>query len=329
MTVPTSRPSSVSSLPSLLPLVHSTFRDYEGDILYPEGLEWRMPGKSHVRFVVPDKQKANFDSEAFRHDLVQAYNRWCFAKDLNFRTVGDIASMESQGDLHVKVEWKESGDVERIIKFENIATLLRDDPAASNDSSSGGDNEAAEVWVNGVLVGTLDGAETIEPLLASIPETANKLCFKRSKGRIRIDRFFVGGLRRNQAWDHIWDCLVALEDSKIIDDNTIIGTATLRDWIMGGNLTSRLWVHDTGDSIKFLRPLYNDDIQTSDRKYEIKEEKEPEKVKQARGEIARLRYLATVPHPYVSEPKSMVDDPLADARAMLRRNQKRGKYFGF
>jgi hypothetical protein len=288
-----------------------------------------MPGKSHVRFVVPDNSKTNIDSETFRLDLVQAYNRWCFAKDLNFHKVEDIASIESQGDVHVKVEWKASENVEKIIKFESIETLLRGDPAASNDSSSRGDNEAVEVWVNGVLVGTLDGAETIEAMIASIPETANKLCYKRSKGRIRIDRFFVGGLRRNQAWDHIWDCLVALEDPKRIDDNTIIGTATLRDWIMGGNLTSRLWVRDEGDSIKFLRPLYNDDIQTSDRRYDIKEEKEPEKVKQTRAEIARLRYLATVSHPYIAEPKSLVEDPLAETRAMLRRNQKRGKYFGF
>merc|ERR1712137_1332637 len=92
------------------------------------------------------------------------------------------------------------------------------------------------------------------------------------------------------------------EDPHLVDERTLIGTATLPDWIMGGELTSRLLVQEKQNgNILFMRPLYNDDTRTSDRRYELTHGEDNEKIEIVRKEIASLRFLATLKHPFVEE----------------------------
>jgi hypothetical protein len=120
---------------------------------------------------------------------------------------------------------------------------------------------------------------------------------------------------------------VALEDPHIVDDCTLIGTATLPDWIMGGKLTSRLWVQDKGKSILFLRPLRNDDVDTSDRRYELKDD--TAKMQLVRQELTRLRHLASLHHPFVADEKENDIAKLSTVREKLHHNRKQGKFFAF
>ena len=315
---------SISTSPVPI-FVHSTFRDAQGRVLRPGGLQWGLPGTSHVRFVIMDGEDAANDSPNLRCRIVQSYNRWCFAKDLKFQATQNICSIVRQGPRHIQVEWKDTTPpVEKVTKHEDIDTLLRQDPAATKDGPP------AQVWMNGEYIDTLDGSSNIDSIVEEIPVTDNKLCLKRADGVIRIDRYYHGFLREKQAWDHIWDNLVALEDPEILDEDTLIGTATLRDWVRGGHLTSRLWVRDSGDSILFLRPLRNDDISTSDRRYELSMENE-ERVNRVRAELERLRYLATLHHPFAESLEdsetSPHDERMTEARKRLQQNRKRGKKF--
>ncbi|KAL3926915.1 MAG: hypothetical protein SGBAC_013286 [Bacillariaceae sp.] len=267
--------------------IHSTFRNEDGRQVFPNGLEWDMDGDSHLRFAVP------IFEDATPHNLVQAYNRWCCAKDLPYKTTDDVVSITKQGPEHVNVKWKTGNHVEQVILGNSIEELLKKDGAFVSD------NETAEVWINGEFQGTLSNKpEDLQAILDKVPKTANKLCYKRTPTRIHIDRYYTSYLRYNQAWDHVWDCLIALEDARILDDNTLIGTCTLSDWIMGGQLTSRLWVQDKGTSILFQRPLYGDDLDTSDRRYAIKD---PKRMAMVREELTRLRYLAKLRHPHVAK----------------------------
>merc|ERR1712167_465700 len=70
-------------------------------------------------------------------------------------------------------------------------------------------------------------------------------------GILRIERYFRGMVRGEEVFEHVVDNLLAFEDVKMLDDDTIIGTATLPDWIMGGVLTSRLWLRDGGVDRRF------------------------------------------------------------------------------
>ena len=82
--------------------------------------------------------------------IVQAYNRWASAKDLPFKTMNDILSITLQGDRHFDVEWKKEDHIfEEVILSDSVEDLLRKDRAATTD--------AAQVWINGNLVGVLDG----------------------------------------------------------------------------------------------------------------------------------------------------------------------------
>lgn len=282
--------------------IHSTFRDEDGRQVFPNGLEWDMDGDSHIRFAVPIFEDATPDN------LVQAYNRWCCAKDLPYKTTDDIVSITKQGPEHVNVKWKKGNHVEQVILGNSIEELLKKDEACTTQEKT------AEVWINGEFQGTLSNKpEDLQAILDKVPKTANKLCYKRTPTRIHIDRYYTSYLRYNQAWDHVWDCVVALEDARMIDDNTIIGTCTLSDWIMGGQLTSRLWVQDKGGtSILFQRPLYEDDLETSDRRYEIKD---PKRMAMVRHELTRLRYLAKLRHPHDDAAKIMAERKAANAAA--------------
>ena len=133
---------------------------------------------------------------------------------------------------------------------------------------------------------------------------------------------------------------MALEDPEILDETTLIGTSTLRDWVMGGYLASRLWVQDRGDVIEFQRPLRNDDLLTSDRRYLLSEsdgESSRNKMSLARNELKRLRYLAALEHPFdlkaaisyeETDPVSDTAQRVMEARARLRQNRGKRKFFG-
>ncbi|CAJ1935107.1 unnamed protein product [Cylindrotheca closterium] len=269
--------------------IHSTFRDEDGRQVFPRGLEWDVDGDSHLSFAVP------IFEDATPENLVQAYNRWCCAKDLPYKTTDDILSIDQQGSDHVHVKWKKGNHVEQVVLGDSIEELLKADEATTDATQ----NKTAEVWINGEFQGTLSNdPQDLQAILQKVPKTANKLCYKRTPTRIHIDRYYTSYLRKNQAWDHVWDNLVALEDPKVLDDQTIIGTATLSDWIMGGQLTSRMWIKDKGTSILFQRPLYEDDLDTSDRRYEISD---PKRMAMVRDELTRLRYLAKLRHPFVAK----------------------------
>lgn len=272
--------------------IHSTFRGPTGRVVRPDGLEYDMEGTSQVRFAISEGQKALLTHD-YESSVVETYNRWAASKDLPFKTADDILTITEQGERHLHVEWQEDDHIfEEVILNDSAEDLLRQDRAATD---GGG---AAQVWVNGNFVGILDDPDSLDAILPKIPSSNNKFCYKRYPGRIHLDRYYVSYLRYNHAWDHVWDNLVALEDVQIVDDNTLLGTATLKDWIMGGQLTSRLWVRDQSESILFMRPLFEDNIDTADRRYEVND---PVKLEAIRKELKRLRYLTTLKHPYVVE----------------------------
>jgi len=316
--------SSCSVLPFV---VHSTFRDCEGRQLLPRGLEWDADGDSHVTYLPADSttDHVDMDDPRVRRGIVQAHNRWCFAKQVPFKRINDILSLSTNNGKHLQVHWK---DTQRIVETEirnrNIANLIKDETAAWKSGSS------IEIWINGEFVSVLNGEDTLAPVLEAVTNiTSVKVSLKRSDGLIRIERYFTGGLRdRVQVFDHIMDNLIALEDPQILDDQTLIGTATLPDWIMGGNLTSRLWVRELDNkNILFLRPLRNDDINTSDRQFELIKGQDDEEIRRVQVELKRLRILASFTHPYVA-PENVTRDPMAEVKKELSLNRRHRKVFG-
>ena len=308
-------------------VVHSTFRDYDGFLLRPTGLEWGMYGDSHLAYLPAnaDQQAVNLDEPQVRKGIVEAHNRWCFAKSLEFKHVNDILSL-SRSNGHIVVEWKDTPrSIETETRHQDIVNLIE------NDDSAQINGPQAEVWVNGEFISVLDGPDTLDPVLEALSRIKSvKVSLKRSDGLIRVERYFMGGLRdRQQVFDHIMDNLIALEDPQIIDEQILIGTATLPDWIMGGNLTSRLWIQELpNQNILFLRPLRNDDINTSDRKFELIKGQDDEKVQQVQKELKRLRMLAFVKHPFVEpDPDSISSDPMSEVKRKLGLNRKHRKVF--
>jgi hypothetical protein len=288
-------------------------------------------------------------SDSFRLDLVQAYNRWCVAKDLpnhHFKSTGDIESITWDGLQHFQVQWKDTPKVlERVVRYQDLGTLLRENVAKQQQQQSSlSHSSPLELWIQGHYYGLLQADTNIDDVLASIHPTENRLEWKESTSQIRIERYYRGMLRKNQVWDHIWDNLVALEDPQVpvVDSNVIVGTATLQDWVMGGTLTSRLWIQDEGDRILFLRPLFNDDPATSDRRYElrVKEGNENDaivlqRMEMVRFELERLRYLATLQHPYEKEASTLSssetsshDAKIAQIREKLGHGRTKPKFFG-
>jgi hypothetical protein len=224
--------SSVRTGGALTFVVHSTFRDKYGGVLHPVGLQWNLPGKSHVTYVplvASNTDTIGLEDPTVKRGIVEAHNLWSFAREQAFRTVDDIESLSWTG-RHVNVEWNKTKRVFKEECFTPMAEMIEKDEARKTGSP-------AEVWINGRYISTLSGPGTENPILEELSKTKSvRLAFKRSDDSlIRIERYFGSYLRdKNEVFDHIMDNLIALEDIKCIDSKTVIGTATLRDWIMGG-----------------------------------------------------------------------------------------------
>lgn len=322
------KPPSSSIVPFMM---HSTFRDEQGSQLLPRGLEWDLLGDSHISYVraplsflleeeneqsgdtIQDegvtqesesRDLLNLDDLRIQRGIVEAHNKWCFAKDLPFVGVDDILEVSRHGAHAVRVRWVELPAARRISKdtrHESIERLIDQDDAAQPDTSS-----PAEVWINGNFVAYLNGPDSVPAIKAAIRKIYSvKVSFKRSEGIIRIERYFRGMIRGEQVFDHVMDNLHALEDPEWLDGRTMLGTATLPDWIMGGNLTSRLWARERNNgNILFLRPLRNDSTDTSDRRYELVKGEDDRKIKLVLKELARLRHVASLPSIFDAEPGS-------------------------
>jgi len=333
--------SAAASAPSVLPhpqfAIHSTFRDARsGRQLLPDGLEWGLSGDSHLAYVpisddaIAAPSTCQRDTPDVRLGILHAHNRWLFAKDLPYKRIQDIETITIKGP-HFYVKWKDDDKDARSVEsrdyHEDIAKLIAQH--ASTETTQ-------QVWINGRFHDhlTVDNLERI--VQASQHITSRKLCFKSTADNslIRIDRYFRGGLyHRQEVFDHILDNLIALEDVEIVDNNTIIGTATLPDWIMGGMLTSRLYIQEQPGKILFLRPLYNDDIKTSDRRFElIQGQDDAVMIEQVKRELHRLRTLATLPSPYSGQDEEpgivySSDESVESTRSRQHRRNRR-KFFG-
>lgn len=315
--------------------IHSTFRNFMGNQVKPHGLEWGLDGDAHMTYVpacladdhhwssknhndnnknknllLPDHH--HLDAPESRRGIVEAYNRWAFAKELEFKTSQEILELTLHNDgKHIQVQWKETNDSPTYTStaHDDMEEMLKNDPAVKQ----GG--HAAEVWINGVYEGTLNGEMGLSPLLLAIKRATGpgtRMVYYRYEGLIRIEKYFRGMLRKHQVFEHIMDNLIALEDPEILDSKTLIGTATVGDWIMGGQLTSRLHVEEleNGD-VKFVRPLYNDDVSTADRHFGLFKGRDDDKIAMVKKELQRLRFLASLKHPFV--PKKWEDSPTDQA----------------
>lgn len=333
--------------------VHSTFRNNKtGEQIFPRGLEWGVPGTSYLTYYRrPGREiffsngttlEYCFKSTTTRRALVEAYNIWAFAKQLPFKREQDIVSVKLLGDSHVDVEWKqEDSRLECLIVNRNIKELLEEEDAASEEN-----DVSAEVWINGVFVSVLNGTSSLKYIMEALGKTrSHHLCYKRSEGLIRIERKFKGCLmNRDVVFEHVLDNLFAMEDVEILDDQynqlpTMIGTATLPDWIMGGKLTSRIWIQELNDgTICFERPLYDDHISTSDRTFELRRGADDDLIRIVKRELERLRQIASVDHPLLDQIKADAmnengrlekEDPALEKRRLQHRlNSRHRKFMG-
>ena len=322
--------------------VHSTFRDKNGQQVFPHGLDWHSPGTSQFNFVPASEADATKlltimmkqHEDAHREDcflqlypsIIHAYNKWCFAKDLPFRKMEDIERVQcknaeifeeekdttkQQSPPSFQVIWKDDDAIgfppqdESRFTIQEIDGLLRIDKSVHSKSNNGHLEPPAQVWINGMFVGMLQ-PDTLDEILCVFREiqTTTKIpkwVYRKStsRGIIRIERRFTGMIRwPTEVVTHVLDNVYALEDVKMIDDTTLIGTATLPDWIMGGELTSRLWLQYSKGTLVCKRPLYNDNLESADRSFTLQAGKYGYELSLFLPELQRLRYLATLPSPY-------------------------------
>lgn len=355
--------------------VHSIFRNRRtGQKMVPHGLEWDMGGDSLMAYVpiphhgnkensssgdnndgnstvgstiaapasVWKNQPTPEDTPAVRRAIVEAHNRWCFAKDLPYRRVDDIDDLRlarPDDDVHYYVKWRDDGGSAEVheSRLQDVRDVIKSDPSAT------GEKPPSEVWINGVFVGMLR-PETLSHVLDEVADTPSvRLSVKRTgvaavaddegvgggtaHDILRVERRFRGMIRGQEVFEHVWDNLLALEDAEILDGRTVIGTATVPDWIMGGDLTSRLWVQETsGGNILFLRPLYNDDVKTADRRYELQRGRDDAKIRMVKSELERIRYLAGLPAPYPDLPTLGTEEERA-VTPRERQHQRNGRKF--
>lgn len=113
--------------------VHSTFRDNRGQKLIPNGLEWDLPGESQMTYVCMENALSSGveDTLPVRRGIVNAHNRWCFAKDLPFQKVEDILQFQVHGK-HVRVIWKATNRTEIMVKHSaSMEELIKNDKAVN------------------------------------------------------------------------------------------------------------------------------------------------------------------------------------------------------
>jgi hypothetical protein len=309
--------------------VHSTFRSASGHKVLPYGLQWHMSGDSHASYVPWNGEEAiDWVNDQTAHSwIVQAHNKWCFAKDRPFRKVEDIAKVSwvpfgGDGPQHLQVEWKPlQHEKEEVYKQAKIENLLEQDKSAT------GEEAPAEVWLNGHLEGMLQ-PETLPEILAALEKIqSRRLTYTKTRGIIRIERRFVGMIKGQDVFEHLMDNLYAMEDPQEIDELTLIGTATLPDWIMGGELTSRIWIREQENgNILCMRPLYDDRLDSSDRKYELKRGKDDSRIATVKEELERLRYLASLPSPFDEDKVVEEEKKELTEREKLHRSNRRRMY---
>jgi hypothetical protein len=322
--------------------VHSTFRNSHDRQVKPRGLEWNMDGDSKVYYAPSSRQaqellvvRKDLNDDKTRQLLVGVHNRWCFAKDLLFRQASDMDKVEWVTDNHVAITWKplpHTMPEEQRYTLTSVDGLLRMDPSAK------GQEPPCQVWINGYLAGLLQ-PDTVESLVRQVQcLPSRRLVFRKHFNMIRIERRFQGRIQGQELLEHVVDNLIALEDVEIIVDDpcTMIGTATLPDWIMGGELTSRLWIRlqENGD-VLFHRPLYHDDVKTSDRTYLLQYGKHNAKIAVVQQELDRLRFLTTLEHPFVAQLKTIVPELDVKEKMMedptpqeMQEKRNRRKFFG-
>lgn len=312
--------------------VHSTFRGSSGHKVVPYGLQWHMSGDSHVSYApisgadAKRMQEVDWASDKTAHRwIVDAHNKWCFARDLPFRKVQDIVEVSWQtfsrdNPSHLQVDWKPL-EYEKESRY----TIDQIDGVLKLDKSAKGEEPPAEVWINGEFVAMLQ-PQTLPSILEKLSTVpSRRLAFRKSRGIIRIERRFVGRIGGQDIFEHLLDNLYAMEDPQLIDELTMIGTATLPDWIMGGELTSRIWIREQENgNVLCLRPLYNDSVDSSDRKYELKRGKDDARIAIVREELGRLRYLASLPSPFDEDSVAQEEkkEPTPRER-MHQRNRRR------
>lgn len=309
-------------MPSMPPVhvvpftVFAKFRDANNAQVKPDGLEWDMPsGLSEVCYIrypplARDSSGSNTSSNhtdttsspQVRRGIVEAHNRWSFAKDLPFVRAEDIVSFKEDDQGHITVKWADNirRRPEKTDRYGGTVIEHLQNDKAAEESPDSETAAAAEVWVNGIYIGILSGPSTLQPIvdLINAQLKSKKACYRRSENLIRIEKYFHGMIRGWEVFEHLLDNLYAMEDAEILDEHTLIGTVTLPDWIMGGMLTSRLWLCELPNgNILMQRPLENDDLRTSDRKYELVQGKDDDKIPIVREELKRLRYLAGLEHP--------------------------------
>jgi hypothetical protein len=193
----------------------------------------------------------DWESPSCHRGLVDAYNRWAYSKEQEFKTIQDIQDItpvNKNDGIHVQVEWKIPNFVPyRYCTPDDVESWITEEAQQLDDGSS------AEVWFNGVNEGRLNGEiSSLSAICLAIqrvqcPGTTHCVLKSYSDGSflIRIEKYFREMLhKRQQVFEHIIDNLITLEDPEILDSKTLIGTATLPDWIIGGTLTSRRHIRE-------------------------------------------------------------------------------------
>ena len=182
-------------------LILSTFCDSHGVPVKPQGLEWNMSARSHLVYVANPGGPANIDpplspdSPQVRRWLVAAHNLWCFAKGLRYVTEEEIEEVivvdaggggrgggagsdvlagtnlgtsNNNSSTRLAVRWadpsRRRGRETETYDPDDIIDAIR------RDRSAAAPGEPAQVWINGVLIGVLDGPETVDSVVGAVRE---------------------------------------------------------------------------------------------------------------------------------------------------------------
>ena len=233
--------------------IYSTYRDVDtpSQSIKPYGLEWGLPGTSHMFYYQPETATTIDRHEA----IVHVTNQWRFAKDLSLVTKDDIIKIEqvvspfskqsnrSIGGTWWSVDWNQDNltsfnqsyeDVKRHVDIpQELQTILTKHP-----------EKALPVWIGGRYIDdlTTDNWPNILQALQLYTDTTDsqsssssrfgatkfalKLGYRKRHNEtelsyLGIARYFSGGLRsRSQVIHHLLDNLYTLEDVTIVEEDT-------------------------------------------------------------------------------------------------------------